>query len=477
MDTELTGIAGLDYVTGGLPPHGVTMLVGKPGTGKTVMALQIATHAAREGRDVIFFSVYSEPHEKVIAHMQNFAFFEPSYIGKQIELLSLKSLVQSGGEETLSGILRTIRGKRRPLVIIDGYRGLRHVVGSYAAQELLAGISSQMPYHAASCIIASESEPNDAEQFAELASADAIIVLSNETAGTEAIRSLEILKMRGHAYHDGVHSLHITGDGIIVFPRPATWRLPHDRISAIERKRFDLPEFDRMLGGGLPDLSTTVFYGDPGTGKTTFGVNYLLAGVAAGEPGLMLTFREPVAGLYRKASDLGLDIEGAVRSGGIHVRRIPPVAIDPDQIAWTLRTIIEEHAIQRVVIDGSIELERAVRVRGSASDYLAALTEYLWRAGATPVLLQDGGIISTADVAAGHPSIFALAQNRVLLRRVEYESNLYRICTVLSMQASDHDTSIREFTIGNGGITILHPAKTRPGVLAGIVQDQHIRDV
>ncbi len=477
MDTELTGISGLDCVSGGLPPSGVTMLVGTPGTGKTVMALQIATHAVHEGRDVVFFSAYSEPHEKVIAHMQDFAFFEPPMIGKQIELLSLKSVIQSGGEETLSAILRTIRSKRQPLIIIDGYQGLRHVVGPLHAQELLAGISSQMPYHRASCIIASEAEPTDAEQYSELATADAIIALSNKTIGTAAIRRIELLKMRGHAYREGSHSLQITSDGIQVFPRPATWQFPDEHGSDTARKRFGLVEFDRMLGGGLPDLSTTVFYGDPGTGKTTFGLNYLLAGVAAEERGLLLTFREPVAGLYRKAADLGLDLEGVVRSGMVQIQRVAPVEIDPDEVAWTMRTIIEQHNVRRVVIDGLVELERAVRLRSATNDYLAALTEYLWRADVTPLLLQDGGIISAADFAAGYPSTFALAQNRVLLRRVEYEAHLYRICTVLTMQTSDHDTSVREFTIGQGGITILDPGRSRPGVLTGITREQRIRDV
>lgn len=472
---EQTGIAGFDYVTQGLPRHGVTMLIGKPGTGKTVMSLQIAAHAIAEGRDVVFFSVYSEPHEKLIEHMRDFSFFDPADIGLQLELISLKSLVTPGGDEALTAILKTVRGKRRPLVIIDGYGGLRSSIGPSTTQELLASLSSQMPYHHASCLIAAESEPLDAAQYAEMASADAIVVLYNQTIGTEANRTLEVLKMRGHGYCDGLHSLHITDDGIQVFPRPTVWPFPEEHGSISSRKRFDLPEFDRMLGGGLPELSTTVFYGDPGTGKTTFGLHYLLAGAAAGEPGLLVTFREPLLSLYKKAGDLGLDLEGAVKRGTVQVLRMAPVRIDPDEVAWTIRQAIEQNAVQRVVIDGIIELERAVHIRGSANDYLAALSEYLWRVGVTPVLLQDGTIVSREFIGAGVPGIFSLAQNRVLLRRVEYEARLYRICTILNMQASDHDTSIREFNVGPNGITILERSESKPGVLASIALEQPIR--
>lgn len=110
-------------------------------------------------------------------------------------------------------------------------------------------------------------------------------------------------------------------------------------------------------------------------------------------------------------------------------------------------------------------------VLGAESDYLAALIETLQGLGATTVVLQD-----TSGIPAAGAVSLPVTPSRVLLRRVEYRTQWYRVLAVLSMQASDHDTSIREFRIGPGGIRILDPTETEPGVLAGIATEQPVHD-
>lgn len=469
---ELTGIQGLDFVTGGLPPHALTMVVGSPGTGKTVLAFQAAVHAAQQKRDIVFLSVFSEPHEKLIEHMGAFSFFDAQLIGDKIELLSLKTVLREGAEATVSTILATARGKHNPLIILDGYRALRNVMGPEASQELLTSLSSLMPYHGASCMVSAESDPRDSEQYLEMASADAIIGLSVTRHGVRADRFLEIFKMRGHAFREGLHTMRIGDDGIEVYPRLATCLPESEPPLSAQRFAFNLPEFDRMSGGGLPQYSTTIISGEPGTGKTTFGLHFLLAGASKGENGLIVTFRETQSHLVRKAANLGLDLAAHVGAGRIAVLRMPPVEISPDVLAWRIREMVEQEHVQRVVIDGVTELERATNAVGGNNDYLAALSEFLWRSGATTLLLRDGLPFRQYDLtdAVGVP----IAQNRVALRRVEYRASVYRIFSILSMQETDHDTSIREFRIAQGGVQILEPKETEPGVLAGIAREQPI---
>ncbi|GAC1633449.1 MAG: ATPase domain-containing protein [Chloroflexota bacterium] len=470
--TDSTGIEGLDYVTGGLPPYGLTMIVGPPGTGKTVLAFQTAVHMARHGRDVIFLSVFAEPHEKLIDHMKSFSFFDGELIGGKIDLLSLKTVLRDGAEATVSTILATARGKHEPLIILDGYRGMRNVLGPRASQELLTSLSSLMPYHRASCLISSEANLREHDEFMELTSADAIIGLSNVRHGVRVHRSLEIYKMRGHAYREGLHTVQINGDGMTVYPRLAT-ALP-EKEPAISGRRltFDLHEFDRMTGGGLPEFSTTVISGEPGTGKTTFGLHYLLAGARAGERGLLVTFRETEAHIVGKARGLGLHMREYIGDEIITILRTAPVEISPDVLAWKIRELVTRKNVQRIVIDDVSQLERGSIMPGANSDYLAALSEYLWRSGITTVLLRDGLPLRSMDLtdAIGVP----IAQNRIVLRRVEYRANMYRICSVLSMQDTDHDTGVREFRIELGGVRILEPAQTESGVLAGIAREQPV---
>jgi circadian clock protein KaiC len=344
-----------------------------------------------------------------------------------------------------------------------------------AAQELLASLSSQLPYHDASCIVSFESDPGETRRFRELASADAVIGLNNTQQGPRRVRTLEVLKMRGHSYLEGLHSMTITGDGISVFPRLATCLPQNEPPAATRREQFGLPEFDRMLGGGLPQFSTTMFFGDPGTGKTTFGLHYLLAGARVGEQGLLVTLNEPVPDLLLKADNLGLDLAAEVDAGRIHILRVPPLEINLDETAWTIRSMVEEWEVKRLVVDGLAELERAAEDLSYEADFLASLTEYLKRSGMTSVMLQDSSILRHDG---GLESVSGpVAQNRIILRHVEYQGNLYRVCSILNMQASDHDTSIREFRIGQGGVTILEPSQSAPGVLAGITREQTMHEI
>jgi circadian clock protein KaiC len=471
VDSELTGIAGLDRVTGGLPPNGLTILIGAPGTGKTVVALQIAMNHAQQGKDVIFFSAFSESPEKVLAHLHSFSFFNPELVGERIMLLSLKATLLESVEETLDAVLHAARGKNEPLIIIDGLRGLYGRLGPIASQDLLAGLSSRMPYYHGRAVITSEVLPSEHNQFFELSSADALISISQSHEASKPRRTFEIYKIRGHAYLEGTHGLEINAGGVVVYPRLATC-LPEVTPSPTARRlQFGLPEFDSMLGGGLPEFSTTAFIGDLGTGRTTFSMHFLLAGALAGERGMFVALGDTQPDILEKADELRLPLRELVDSGYIQILEVPLVELDPYRFAWRLAEMLNRNPIQRVVLDSATNLESVPAVRSAAGDYLTAISLYLRRTGITTVLTADASRYGTAS--PGWDAVhMPAANNRVLLRRVAFEGRFYRVCSVLNMQRSDHDTRIREFIIGAGGIRMLPNSEAQPRVLRGIERDQ-----
>ena len=472
MQGEPTGLADLDTITDGLSPHGLTLILGAPGTGKTTLAMQIAAAAAVEDeRDVIYLSMFSESHEKLFLHLRSFSFFDETRVGAGMEMLSLKSVLETDEDDLAKVVFAALRGKRRPLLLLDGFRGLHAMVGNQVAHRFLATLASQLPYFNARCLVTAEYTGLDAREYPELTVADEIILLSRLSHGTGRYRMLEVLKLRGHAFREGPHGMAITGDGIELFPRLATMLPDEETMGSSTRCRFGLVELDGMLGGGLPASSTTLISGESGTGKTTLALQYLVSGAEAGEPGLLVTFHEPIADLIRKATGLGLDLASVLERGTVRILRFPPVELHPDVVAWRIVEEVRQHQFARLAIDGVRDLERMAGVLGAESDYLAALIETLQRLGTTTVLLQD-----TSGIPAAGAVSLPVTPNRVLLRRVEYHTQWYRVLAILSMQASDHDTSIREFRIGPGGIRILDPQETEPGVLAGIATEQPVHD-
>ena len=69
-----------------------------------------------------------------------------------------------------------------------------------------------------------------------------------------------------------------------------------------------VPGFDKILGGGLPRKRVYLAQGEPGTGKTTLGLQFLLEGAKQGESTLLITLSETKEEIYAVASGRGAGI-------------------------------------------------------------------------------------------------------------------------------------------------------------------------
>ena len=59
---------------GGFPINSINVLMGEPGTGKTLFAEQLLFHNADGDRPVLYLTTLSEPLSKVVTYLQQFAF-------------------------------------------------------------------------------------------------------------------------------------------------------------------------------------------------------------------------------------------------------------------------------------------------------------------------------------------------------------------------------------------------------------------
>src|SRR4029453_761077 len=84
-DRIATGCPGLDEVLhGGIPANTISLLMGAPGTGKTILAEQIAFHNASPETPALYLTTLSEPLEKFISHGQCHTFFDPDKVGTSV---------------------------------------------------------------------------------------------------------------------------------------------------------------------------------------------------------------------------------------------------------------------------------------------------------------------------------------------------------------------------------------------------------
>src|SRR5512132_3916931 len=90
---------------GGFPAHGINLVVGPPGSGKTVLAQQYVFHNATPQRPAVYLTTVSEPLEKVLRYGQTLAFFDAPAVGKAVFYEDLGELL---GTQGLSGVLERI---------------------------------------------------------------------------------------------------------------------------------------------------------------------------------------------------------------------------------------------------------------------------------------------------------------------------------------------------------------------------------
>jgi circadian clock protein KaiC len=80
-----TGCVGLDEILdGGIPANTISVIMGAPGTGKTILAEGIAFCNATAEKPALYLTTLSEPLEKFIFHGQSYSFFDRAKIGVSV---------------------------------------------------------------------------------------------------------------------------------------------------------------------------------------------------------------------------------------------------------------------------------------------------------------------------------------------------------------------------------------------------------
>ena len=478
-----TGVPYLDRILGGgLLRRTVAMIIGAPGTGKTMLSLQIAFHNASCGARVLYLTGYSETHDKLITHNSGLSFFAPDLIGQQIQLGSLPDLLREGAEETVDAIVETAHVQHASLVVLDGFRSMRgFMADDQEAVHFLYSLGAKLALLGATTLVNIEGDAEETDRRPEATVCDAVIVLRRERSHSRHRRLLEGLKLRGAAPLEGSHPFALEPTGFTIFPRFETMAAATEPTWKPGRAAFGIPNLDALIGGGLNVATSTLVAGTPGVGKTTLGLHFLAEGARAQEPGLFLGFMESPAQLQEKARMFGIDLRATAGAGLVHFLVLRGHDLEADEIAMLLSQEIERRGVRRLVIDSAAEVQRSVGFQGRVPDFLSALVSYLRGREVTSYLTLDVPTILGPELELADTSLSTFAENLLLLRQVEFLGRLHSVLSVMKMRFSDHERAIYEHTITpNLGFQIVGPAPLGEGLLTGVprvlTEEPHTQD-
>lgn len=87
----------------------------------------------------------------------------------------------------------------------------------------------------------------------------------------------------------------------------------------MERIKSGIDGFDNLISGGFPTGKVFLVAGEPGTGKTIFALQYLMAGLKKGEKAIYVSIDETPTNLLDDALSLGWNLNSYLESGYLKI--------------------------------------------------------------------------------------------------------------------------------------------------------------
>jgi circadian clock protein KaiC len=447
-----TGDGQLDEILdGGFPVNSINILMGEPGSGKTILAERLMfANADDAGRPILFLTTLSEPLDKVVRYLQHFSFFDETRLPGSIIYDSIgDELAEKGVSILVPRLKEAIKTQKPKIIVIDSFKAIHDLSTSVAEmRRILYELAGLLTAFDVTAFFVGEYNANEIASYPEFAVADGVVELARNKLGTRDERFLRVLKLRGSKYLEGLHAFRIGSDGLEVFPRLVS----PDRAPSYDILKQRVPTgiegLDKMLGGGVFRGRSTFILGPTGSGKTTLALQFVMEGVRRGEQALYVSFEENPTQLDSQIRALGFEPEDA-RGQGLRFLYVSPVELQIDSIVATIFRAIRDGDIQRVAVDAVGDLIAATTDVHRLHSYLYALSQHFAVNGVTSMFPYELAADRERELR-----LSALGDNIIALG-VEIEGGKgRRTMRIVKARGIDHDLDERQLRISGRGVEV-----------------------
>lgn len=469
-----TGSAALDAILVGGYSHGrVHLLEGRPGSGKTTLAMQFLMAARDRGETCIYITL-SEGRDELLqsatSHgwaLDGIELYELVPPELSLDSSQEQSIVHSSDlelGETVQLVMNEVERIRPTCVVFDSLSDIRLLAGG-ALRYRRQVLALKHFFSRRGCTTVFIDDMTEELDDANLHSlVHGVIRLEQTVAiyGAER-RRLRVFKMRGRAFRSGSHDYIIRTGGLEVFPRlVASEHNPGFADRGAVGSGID--ELDRLIGGGLDRGTSTLIMGPAGSGKSTLAMQYSLRELGTGQRTLFISFDETRRNFFRRAAGLGMDFDQF--GDNFLFLQVDPAELSPGELSSIIRNEVEVRDASIVVLDSLSGYQNAMPEEQFLLLQMHELLTYLNQQGVlTFLILAQHGLVGQMHSPV---DLTYLSDAVLLLRFFEAFGELRRAMSVIKKRTGGHEKSIREYRIDAQGIRVGEPLAQFSGVMTGV---------
>ena len=470
-----TGIVGLDDILGGgLARNHLYLIEGDPGTGKTTIALQFLLEGARHGQKGLYVTLSESKIElQEIAESHGWSLdpieiFEMAPDEKQLKPEAQYTVFNPTEIEladTTTAVLSEVDRLQPARVVFDSLSELRLLArDSLRYRRQILGLKQYFSGRKCTVLLLDDRTSERHDLQLESIAHGVIMVESVEREYGIKRRRLEVKKLRGSWFREGFHDYTIKRGGVEVYPRLVASE--HLLEFSPTQLKSGLEAMDALLGGGIDSGTSTLLLGPAGCGKSTIALRYAVEAVEQGGCAALFAFDETLATLVLRGKKLGLNVKKHVDSGKLFLRQVDAAELSPGQFVYEIRKLVEEQALNVLVIDSLNGFLNAMPGEKFLAMQLHELLAYLSQKAISTVMTvaQHGFVGTNIDTPV---DVSYLADTVLLFRYFESGGEVKQALSVIKKRSGEHERTIRELVMKGGAIRVGDVLKEFEGVLTG----------
>ncbi|MBD3388787.1 MAG: AAA family ATPase [Candidatus Altiarchaeales archaeon] len=221
------------------------------------------------------------------------------------------------------------------------------------------------------------------------------------------------------------------------------------------RKSTGIPDVDEMIEGGFREGSINMVDGDAGTGKSTFAVQFMMAGLAAGESAIYMSVEESKESFYTNMLRFGFNLEEYEKAGTLFFYEANAAQLKEflDKGGIGIEDRIMQMKPQRFVLDSisafALLYETGMKQRTAVQRFIEKLKAW----NLTTLLISE----ATQDYTRFGLEFLVDGVVKLWYRKVGHER--VRTIEIMKMRGTKHKIAETVYRIEENGI-VLYPSET-----------------